>query len=296
MQAHGISADACRVERPGRRLHINQLGVSLKRNRHEFLLKGLRNALVLSQRAKAEFTVDAEDRIVITIAGIRAIVESYQDLLILEEIFVAHAYNVLTQRPAVVIDVGTNVGYTSLFMASQPNVLAIHGFEPFEPTFRQLRRNLELNPHLSGRIHVHNVGLGGSDTTLVLPYSYRKKGSMGVAPVRGGARLASELQQLPITIVDAARIEEFTGSLDPANDLLLKIDCEGAEYEILPALHKAGILGRATAVMLEWHDRGPESLIALLRQSGFTMLSTADPLDEHFGMIYAVRPYASIAN
>jgi FkbM family methyltransferase len=293
MQAHGVGSEACSLEQPGGRLRINELGVSLTRNRHEFLLKGLRTALLLSRRAKAEFNVNGDDQIVITIAGIRAIVESYQDLVILQEIYVAGAYNITTQRPAVVIDVGSNVGYASLFMAAQPNVLAVYGFEPFEPTFRQLQRNLSLNPELSKRIHVYNVGLGGCDTTLVLPYSYRKKGSMGVAPLKGGRRLADELTNLPITIVNAERLEEFTGPLDPAHALLLKIDCEGAEYEILPALQSAGILGHATAVMLEWHHRGPAALVSVLQQSTFTVLSTADPVDEHFGMIYAVRDGAA---
>jgi len=289
MDAYRIGANACSLERPGRRLRITELGLSLARNRHEFFLKGLRDALLLSRRAKARFSVDAHDRILVEVAGIRAIVGTHQEILILKEIFVTGVYNIATNRRAVVFDIGINVGYTSLFMASQPNVHAVHGFEPFEPTFQQLQQNLDLNPALRDRIHAYNVGLGGADTTLVLPYSSQKRGSMGVAPLRGGKRLGEGVTQLPITIVNAARIEEFTGPLDPSHDLLLKIDCEGAEYEILPALQAAGILSRAAAVMLEWHDRGPDSLVTVLQQSGFTVLSMADPLDEHFGMIYAVR-------
>jgi FkbM family methyltransferase len=294
MQAHRVAVEECSLEQPGRRLRVHALGLSLAPRRHEFVLKGLRDAVLLVRRGSARFSLDKEDRVLVEIGGIRVIVESNQDIQILKEIFIAGVYNIAPLNPTVVIDIGINVGYTSLFFAGQPNVVAVHGFEPFEPTFRQLEENRALNPALRKRIHSYNVGLGAADSTLLLPYNYQKKGSMGVAPLKPGAASGPGFQSLPITIASARRLEEFTGRLDPSHELLLKIDCEGADYDILPALHSAGLLERAGVVALEWHGRGAEPLAGVLRQAGFTVLTMPDPADERFGMIYAMRHRSAV--
>src|SRR5262245_57586093 len=120
MQAHRVEVDACSLEKPSGRLRLHELGLSLAPRRHEFVLKGLREASLLVRRGGARFFLDSADRVLIEIAGIRAIVETYQDLLILKEIFVTGVYNITPQKPTIVIDIGINVGYTSLYLALQP--------------------------------------------------------------------------------------------------------------------------------------------------------------------------------
>src|SRR5918996_5678063 len=106
MQAHAIEPGAVALIEPGRKLHIKELDIDLTPHSHEFFLKGLKAAKLLANEGGARFSVDADSRIRIEIDGIRAFVESYQDLLILNEIFLAGVYNVTTPEPVIVIDIG----------------------------------------------------------------------------------------------------------------------------------------------------------------------------------------------
>src|SRR6185312_6672086 len=47
------------------------------------------------------------------------------------------SYNLIvpTEKKIALIDIGMNVGITSLFYASKPNVEKVFSFEPFVPTF-----------------------------------------------------------------------------------------------------------------------------------------------------------------
>jgi hypothetical protein len=51
--------------------------------------------------------------------------------------------------------------------------------------------------------------------------------------------------------------------------VFLKIDCEGAEYEILPNLVQAGLLKTVDVVIVEWHSGDFQPLVSLLEQEGF---------------------------
>ncbi len=49
----------------------------------------------------------------------------------------------------------------------------------------------------------------------------------------------------------------------------LKIDCEGAEYEIIPDLDNAGLLNDADVIIMEWHGKSNQSLIDILVKNIF---------------------------
>jgi hypothetical protein len=64
------------------------------------------------------------------------------------------------------------------------------------------------------------------------------------------------------------------------------MDCEGAEYEILKSLDKAGILKNVSAIMLEWHYRGELLVLDILRKNNFVCFSQNS--NASWGMIYGV--------
>ncbi len=92
------------------------------------------------------------------INGIQELVQTSEELFILNEIHARQIYGVVFGSPSVIVDVGFNVGFASLFFARHPLVSTLYGFEPLVPTFKQGLKNISFNS-FSGKIQVYNYGL-----------------------------------------------------------------------------------------------------------------------------------------
>jgi len=58
-------------------------------------------------------------------------------------------------------------------------------------------------------------------------------------------------------------------NIDLGRRTFCKIDCEGAEFLILPNLQKAGILPKIDVLLMEVHGKTPDDLLSILHESGF---------------------------
>jgi FkbM family methyltransferase len=244
------------------------------------------------QVAGAQFGLDRDRRLLIDVGGVRCFIEDAEELFIVHEIFAQNVYRLIgLRRPTVVWDIGMNVGLASLFFATRPEVVAVHGFEPFVPTFQRAAAHFALNPELRLKIHAFNHGLGARERTVSAAYDYDNKGSSGTHSQV--ARVISGGHTEAVHIKSASEALERIVAAHPGVDLVAKIDCEGAEYEIFEALASSGRLGAIRAFMVEWHDRGADELVAPLTKLGFTCFAPNDPVPrpgaDVTGMIYAVR-------
>lgn len=88
-----------------------------------------------------------------------------------------------------------------------------------------------------------------------------------------------------VTLRDAATELRQICNQHREHNLILKMDCEGEEYRILEALAAAELLEKFDFVMLEWHYKGSETLLAYLRNSGFSYWQYDK--SEKMGLIYA---------
>src|SRR5262249_45702401 len=87
--------------------------------------------------------------------------------------------------------------------------------------------------------------------------------------------------------VESSPLDELGGDAEVG---LLKIDCEGAELDVLDSL--GARIGQVRRVALEFHDWHSEVSVAAaerLRSAGFDVGSTCDPFDSQIGMLYAGR-------
>jgi len=262
-----------------------EIDVSIARNRGEYLLEGYMWAKSLKNRAKAKFDMNHNGLLTCSIQDARFYVTSAEELFILHEIYVSGVYNISISGPVVVWDIGMNVGMASLFFAQRFD--RVVGYEPFEPTYEYALRNIALNPHLLERIKPHNTGIGGSRRTQIEQYALDRKGSMGKHSNVDFDRVPHVTQER-IVVEDAVECLDSLCHQYPDMTIVAKIDCEGAEYEILNHLYQSGRLPRIDAIMLEWHRLGPDHLLKLLQDAGFTTFASAGEYPD-LGMIYGIR-------
>jgi FkbM family methyltransferase len=186
-----------------------------------------------------------------------------------KEIFMDECYLAGLEREipsdSTIIDIGANAGYFTLFAAALRPQARLFSFEPVPVNYAQLRRNQELNRSrqincfpqaVAGYAGVINLTFDPSDsfTTSATMFDSKKSAEKSLA--------------VPCVTLQQLMDENSIGKCD-----LLKMDCEGAEYDILYNC-PAGYLRRIDQIAMEVHH-GPkenqniEALESFFRQQGF---------------------------
>lgn len=277
------------VHYKGNKVHSNKLNfidASIDLEKFEFLVRGkdLLHQLVKEYNAKVE--LNNLEQIEISINDLKFVVNTWEEILILNEVFCVGMYNYVTAEDYLLIDIGMNVGITSLFHSNKTNCKKIFSFEPFESTITLANQNFKLNKTFD-KIKVHNIGLGFPTRALEINYSAEYKGSVGINGVADYVNEETKNTNVAIlNIVDIAEV--VTPIFDENNALLklMKIDAEGVEYEILERLSATGLIKQIDAFMIEWHLKGPKELEDVLSRNGFKMVSF-NTKNKQIGMLYA---------
>ena len=207
----------------------------------------------------------------------------------------------------VVLDIGANVGVAGAFFAHECGAGIVHSFEPIQPVFEQLQRNLShfpaCVPHpygISSRTGTASITFYPNDWATSGLYANpaaesemlrRALLNLGNSEEEAERKLRDRFaeQQLTCelrTLSDAIRAEEIQG-VD-----LLKVDVEKAELDVLLGIEDDD-WPRIRQIVMELHldaDRRDE-VAALVEDRGFRIAVRQDPTmagtDIH--MLYAVR-------
>jgi FkbM family methyltransferase len=139
-----------------------------------------------------------------------------------------------------VVDIGANIGAFTLDAATRYPTATVHAYEPDPETFEVLRRNVEAND-LSSRVRIWNEAVAGEPGTLRL---WRGDGSV-IASAHLPAALRGECRDVPAVTLPAL-VARTTGRI-----ALLKMDCEGAEADILETAGAA--LDGVEYIVAEYH-------------------------------------------
>jgi FkbM family methyltransferase len=201
---------------------------------------------------------------------------------IAREVFAQHIYFInpryLKATEYVVFDIGMNRGYASLYFASQTWCTAVHGFELNELTYKQAMENVDLNPALKDKINLYNVGLGNKDEQLKCYYLPHRDGICTTSLEFLKDYAPEELDQViekEITIKKTSTVLQRLVEDLPANvGIILKIDVEGAEYDILQDLMEdyPELLARVELIIGEAH-LGMDRINKILGPFGFVNVS-----------------------
>ena len=140
-------------------------------------------------------------------------------------------FDAVLPRCTRMVDFGAYIGLTALYAAT--HVGTVFAFEPSPVNYELLVRNVSENPDLAPRIRLFRHGLGARDETVTL---YAKgTADSGASVFRDVERhgLVSARPAAVIPLRDAAAVLLEIG-ID--QQTLLKIDIEGAEYDVLRAI------------------------------------------------------------
>jgi FkbM family methyltransferase len=208
----------------------------------------------------------------------------YLDILTIKEIFLEDGYKFKNGKNyRTVIDIGANIGAFSIFALLKSPDLKVIAFEPSAKTFRQLRQNIKLNK-LDNRVSLINKAVAGKKGKIRL-YDAGVSGLRSVYKTRGEKK--SEL-------VNVITLREIFTSHRITKCDFLKIDCEGAEYEILFSTTQS-LFKKIDRISLEFHEitatRGHDDLLNLLKKMGYKVRYNYHRIEKDIGYIYAQRSH-----
>jgi FkbM family methyltransferase len=154
----------------------------------------------------------------------------------------------------VVLDIGANIGIAALYFAASFPHAVVHAFEPDPDNCAVLAENARALP----RIKPHAFALGAEDGELKLFHSDDKSNLGGYSAHELGVD-AARSKAVPVRHAGRALSELGIERAD-----IIKIDTEGAEWEILTAIDRA-LLGGVRVIMGELHGRRDFELLHYLQ-------------------------------
>jgi FkbM family methyltransferase len=122
-----------------------------------------------------------------------------------------------------VLDIGAHVGSFSVWLSHLCPQLRVAAFEPIPSTFSYLQRNLDTNG-AAGRVTAYNVAVSATDGRLRVGDHGAARGDNGVAVLDQPGAMTVEVSCISL----ASAMELVEAPVE-----LVKIDCEGAEYDIV---------------------------------------------------------------
>ncbi len=177
-----------------------------------------------------------------------------------------------------VLDLGAHKGVFSVQSGARGRSVRVIAVEPEPDNYRHIIRNAEINGLSNVEVHNRAVAVQPGDATLVL-----SDASWGHRLTESADETGSNVLNVETVSLDDL-IQSFKGDVD-----LLKIDIEGAEFDVLYGLDQA-LWGRVRRIAMEYHadfgssgdGRSGEDLAAYLEQNGFRCMFVEGAHDHLF--------------
>ncbi len=173
---------------------------------------------------------------------------------------------------SIVIDIGAHIGVFSIRVALLAKNVRVYSYEPFYENFALLSANIALND-LEGSVMPFNLGITASGGQRELFIDRINPGASSIY-VRTGRS----------SLIDTITLKDVFDKNRLSHCDFLKLDCEGAEYEILFNT-PVDYLGRIEAIAMEYHPNGDiRRLMDFLTENNFVV-----KLREEDHLLYAAK-------
>jgi len=215
--------------------------------------------------------------------GLRFRVRTRMDAWVLKETCLDRDYERDTRFEAdwTVVDVGAATGDFTVHAARQCPSGTVYAFEPLPESFALLEDHVRLNGVRN--VRAFPEAIAAAEGTLEL---YTVTGLSGQHRTAGAGASATA----PPIRVRATTLGSALDGHGIARCDLLKLDCEGAEFEILLGMPPE-VLARIARIVLEYHDHVTEhtheELARRLTERGFDVTVRPNPAWRELGFLYA---------
>lgn len=187
----------------------------------------------------------------------------------------------------IIIDIGANAGFFGIQLLSKIETGTIYAYEPMPANVQMLRETMDRNPRLAQCLTLYQQAVTGKPLETVDLFAEAEESSQVVASVFFGFNdnNTHRLTVPAITLGDIIRQHNLQ-TID-----LLKLDCEGSEYDIIYNTDSA-LIQRITRMAVEVHDLDTEQnnvgyFAAYLQQLGYQ--TTHAPINSFCHALEAVR-------
>ena len=182
------------------------------------------------------------------------------DFTQLQEIFLdnAYQYDVAGKN---VVDIGMNIGDSAIYFAKK-GAKHVIGLEPDKESFDLAVKNIE-DSKVTDIVTPLNKAINTRNEDITLKVWDNFPGSNSLVEYDTKPRNS----EFRIITVNGIKLEDVIDMFNERQIGLLKMDCEGCEYNILNAVSKE-YFSRVQAVLMEYHN-GIQNLRELLETNGF---------------------------
>jgi FkbM family methyltransferase len=200
----------------------------------------------------------------------------------IKDIFVDNIYQYLPVKNKIVIDIGANIADSSIYFALR-GASKIIGLEPFPKNYELAQKNINLN-NFSNKINLFLAGCSGNKDEITIDPDYNS----GINSILKDFKLGIKVPIL--TLGDILNENKLMSD----GSIILKMDCEGCEYEAILSAEK-NTLQKFSHVMIEYHY-GYKDLKKKLERSGFRVSVTRPRIyhkspDKFHGKVNAAEGY-----
>jgi len=217
--------------------------------------------------------------------GLKCIIRNKSDAIAFLEVFFLNTNDWIDEfkikEKDIVIDIGAHVGYFSIHSSVNAKNGKIFAFEPYDKSFEILMKNLNINKIKN--VIPENLGVSKHTGTSTL---YLKKDFAIGNSIYKNSNLDLKIDIKTISVQDIIKKNDIQ-KID-----ILKLDCEGAEYEILLNLDQE-TLRKIKKIVSEMHPNIEnfeiEQVKKFLIKNGFDVkiIRPLKDISEELVMLYA---------
>lgn len=205
-------------------------------------------------------------------------------------------YHLSGNKKNIVLDIGMNIGDSTLYFLTQEQTEKVYAFEPFPDTYQRALFNLK--DYLeTDKLQVFNYGLSDNNEKRTISYNNQMTCGQSTIPLVNDQAITTyekwgliDKKQCNDNEIQVKKVSDVIQKIKndhKDNKLILKIDCEGEEYAIIHNLSENRKMDLVDFIMLEWHYKSPEDIYRCLEKNNFSYYSVISDVERNMGYIYA---------